>query len=75
MTNAMKGREYKECIFCGKKRGFGPYSYIKPYAVCNSCIDIVKSYSSLIDKWMKRRTPLNQKIKEAKAAYRKSQQG
>ena len=74
MTNAMKGREYKECIFCGKKRGFGPYPFIKPYAVCSSCIDIVLSYSSLMDKWKRGTIPLDKKVKEARKAYRESQQ-
>lgn len=74
MTNAMKGRKYKECIFCGKKYGFGPYPFIRPYAVCSSCIDNVTSYSSLMDRWQDRKMPLDQKIKEAKKAYRESQE-
>jgi hypothetical protein len=71
----MKGKEYKKCVYCDKKKAHGPYPFMKPYAVCSSCVDNIPSFSSDVDRWRETRTPLDQILREAHETYQQSQEG
>jgi hypothetical protein len=69
--NIMKGQHYKICVFCGKKRAYGPYPLMKPnHAVCSSCIDNMPNFASLMDKWEDGKYKLEDIINEASKEYR-----
>lgn len=71
VPNIMKGKRYKICVFCGKKRAHGPYPLMKPnHAVCSSCIDNMPNYGSLMDKWEDGKYKLEDIIKDATKEYR-----
>jgi hypothetical protein len=65
MPSAMKGKKYKYCVFCGKKRAFGPWKLMRPnHGVCDSCIDR-PNFTSLIEKWENEKATLDQIIQDA----------
>lgn len=69
MVNVMKGKEYKKCAYCDKKKAHGPHPFMKPYAVCSYCIDHIPTYSSDLDKWQQGKIPLDQILNEAHKKY------
>ena len=73
MPNVMKGKKYKICVFCGKKRAHGPWKLMKPHhGVCGSFIDNVANFGSLIEKWEKNNYTLQDIIQDGNKAYRES---
>jgi len=58
MANAMKGKKYKICIRCGKKRAYGPWKALRPnHGICSSCLDLSDTnVEELIEGWKKKKT-------------------
>ncbi len=72
IANAMKGKKYKICVFCGKKRAFGPWKLMRPdHGVCSSCIDR-DNFTTLIEKWEQKHYKLDQIIEDATRDFRES---
>ena len=54
----MKGKKYKICIRCGKKRAYGPWKALRPnHGICSSCLDLSDTnVEELIEGWKKKKT-------------------